>query len=154
MIRSSLAPRRTSARGGLALGRTLGAALLAAMASACQASPARPAATPTPDRIRIFAGYVHLGNGEELAYRAVLAPDPSTPGHHIGTIDIPMQALSGASLEHVVFEPGRRVEFSLALPGKPRWAGVVATDGAIACQFRQGEVRLLCSMSDVGPRAQ
>ncbi|HTV18048.1 MAG TPA: hypothetical protein VMG12_05240 [Polyangiaceae bacterium] len=129
--------------------RVAGRALLVATALvACSATPPRPPAAPRPDRIDVFEGNVHLGDGEELAYRAILAPNPAAPGEHVGTVDIPMQALSGASLERVRFEPGRRIEFSLALPGTPRWVGVVADDGHIACEFRQGDVRLPCSMSD------
>jgi hypothetical protein len=125
------------------------AALLTPMSGACSSRPPRPALVPEPDPIGIFEGSIRHQNGEEIAYRAILAPDPAAPGRHIGTIDIPMQALREASLEGIVFEAGRRVEFSLGRPGTPRWTGVVAADGAMTCEFRQGAVRLLCSMNDV-----
>jgi hypothetical protein len=127
-------------------------ALFVALSGACKPAPPQPPVAPQPDRIVTFEGSVHLGNGEELAYRAILAPDPAVPGRHIGTIDIPMQALSAASLERVVFEAGSRVEFALALPGTPRWAGDVAPDGSITCEFRQSEMRLPCSMKEVSAR--
>lgn len=125
------------------------AALLVALSGACHPAPPRPPVAPHPDRIVTFEGSIHLGNGEELAYRAILAPDPAAPGRHIGTIDIPMQALSAASLEGVVFHAGSRVAFALAMPGTPRWAGDVAANGSIACEFRQSDIRLPCSMKEV-----
>ena len=128
----------------------LSASLLSASTlGACKPERARQPEAPEPDRISIFEGSVHLANGKELQYRAILAPDPAAPGQHIGTIDIPMQGLWGASIERIVFEKRRRIELTLALPGAPRWAGVFAADGTIACEFRQGDVRLLCSMNDV-----
>jgi hypothetical protein len=124
------------------------AALLTALSGACQAAPPRPALAPEPDRIVTFEGNVHLGNGQELAYRAILAPDPASPGQHVGTIDIPMQALAAATLERIVFRAGRRVEFALALPGRPRWTGEIGADGVIRCEFRQGDTLLPCSMAE------
>jgi hypothetical protein len=124
-------------------------ALLVALSAACHPAPPRPPVVPHPDRIVTFEGSIHLANGEALAYRAILAPDPAAPGRHIGTIDIPMQALSAASLESVVFQAGSRVEFALAMPGTPRWAGDVAANGSIACEFRQSDIRLPCSMKEV-----
>jgi hypothetical protein len=124
-------------------------ALLVALSGACHPAPPRPPVAPQPDRIVMLEGSIHLVNGEALAHRAILAPDPAAPGRHIGTIDIPMQALSAASLEGVVFQAGSRVEFALALPGTPRWAGDVAANGSIACEFRQSDIRLPCSMKEV-----
>jgi hypothetical protein len=148
MNHPSCSSQRHGARASFPLRPALGAALIAALSGACQPAPPRPAVAPQPDRIVTFEGSIHLGNGQALAYRAILAPDPSAPGEHVGTIDIPMQALSAASLERVVFRPGQRVEFALALPGTPRWTGEVAADGAIRCEFRQGDTRLPCSMAE------
>lgn len=125
------------------------AALLATLLVACKPAPPRPPEAPQPDRVVTLEGSIHLGNGQELAYRAILVRDPAAPTRHIGTIDIPMQALSAASLEGVVFQPRSRIEFALALPGTPRWAGEVAADGSIACEFRQSDIRLPCSMQEV-----
>jgi len=129
-------------------------ALFVALSGACKPAPPRPPQAPQPDRIVTFEGSVRLSNGEGLAYRAILAPDPAAPGRHIGTIDIPMQALSAASLERVVFQAGTRIEFALALPGTPRWVGEVAADGSITCMFRQSDIRLPCSMKEVNVRQE
>lgn len=148
MNHPSSSPRRRSARPSLSARPALCVALIAALSGACQPEPPRPALAPEPDRIVAFEGNIHLGNGQELAYRAILAPDPAAPGQHVGTIDIPMQALSAASLERIVYRAGRRVEFGLALPGTPRWTGEVGADGVIRCEFRQGDTRLPCTMAE------
>jgi hypothetical protein len=116
---------------------------------ACKPEPARPPVALESGRIAIVEGSIRLVNGKDLAYRAVLAPDPAAPGQYLGTIDIPMQALSGASLEWAWFEPGESIEFTLALPGTPRWTGRYAADGSIACEFRQAALWLPCAMRDV-----
>jgi hypothetical protein len=127
-------------------------ALWAAMSLACRPGPVH--APPTaPDRIVTVEGSIHLHDGKDLAYRATLAPDPSAPGQHIGTIDIPMQTLSGASLDWAWFEAGESIEFTLALPGTPRWTGRYAADGSIICEFRQAALWLPCTMRDVSAHA-
>jgi hypothetical protein len=116
---------------------------------ACRPEPARAPMASVPDRIAIVEGSIRLDNGKDLAYRAVLAPDPAAPGQYLGTIDIPMQALAGASLDWAWFEPGERIEFTLALPGTPRWTGRYDADGSIVCEFRQAALWLPCAMRDV-----
>jgi hypothetical protein len=135
--------RLTLARGALSV------LLPAAMAAACKPEPAHAPVTLEPDRIVIIEGSIHLDNGEDVAYRAILAPDPASPGLHLGTIDIPMQALSGASLDWAWFEAGDRIEFTLAQPGTPRWTGRYEAGGSIACEFRQAALWLPCTMRDV-----
>jgi hypothetical protein len=105
--------------------------------------------TSVPDRIVIVEGSIRLDNGDDLAYRATIAPDPAAPGQYLGAIDVPMQALSGASLAWAWFEAGERIEFTLALPGTPRWSGQYAADGSISCEFRQAARWLPCTMRDV-----
>jgi hypothetical protein len=139
--------RAALARGALTL------VLPAAMAGACKPEPPRPPVTIVPDPIVMVEGSVRLDNGEELAYRATIAPDPAAPGQHLGTIDIPMQALSGASLDWAWFEAGESIEFTLALPGTPRWTARYAADGSLACQFRQASLWLPCTMRDVSAQA-
>jgi len=126
--------------------------VLPAMGAACKTEPARAPVAVEADPIVIVEGNIRLDNGKKLAYRAMLAPDPSAPGQHLGSIDIPMQALSGASLDWVWFESGERIEFTLALPGTPRWTGRYEADGSIACEFRQAALWLPCTMRDVSPR--
>jgi hypothetical protein len=116
---------------------------------ACKPEPARAPLALVRDRIAIVEGSIRLDDGRDFAYRAVLAPDPAAPGQYLGTIDIPMQALSGASLDWAWFEPGESIEFTLALPGTPRWTGRYAADGSIACEFRQAALWLPCAMRDV-----
>lgn len=140
--------RRRARRAALVRG-ALSVVLPAAMSGACKPEPARARATLEPDRIVIVEGSIRLDNGEELAYRATLAPDPAARGQHLGSIDIPMQALWGASLDRAWFQAGERIEFTLALPGTPRWTGHYAADGRIACEFRQAALWLPCTMSDV-----
>jgi hypothetical protein len=131
--------------------------LPAAMSAACKPEPARAPAPLEPDRIVMVEGSIRLDNGQELAYRATLAPDPAARGQHLGTIDIPKQALSAASLDWAWFEAGEKIEFTLALPGTPRWTGRYEADGSIACEFRQAALWLPCTMRDVSahhaPRA-
>jgi hypothetical protein len=141
------ARRAVLVRGALSL------ALAAAMVGACKPEPARAPATVEPDTIVVVEGSIQLDNGDELAYRATLAPDPTSAGQYLGSIDIPMQALSGASLAWAWFETGERIEFTLALPGTPRWTGHYAADGSIACEFRQGSLWLPCTMRDVSAHA-
>jgi hypothetical protein len=133
--------------------RALTLVLPAAMGGACKPEPPRPPLTIVPDPILMVEGSVRLDNGEELAYRATIAPDPAAPGQHLGTIDIPMQALSGASLDWAWFEAGESIEFTLALPGTPRWTARYAADGSLACQFRQANLWLPCTMRDVSVQA-
>lgn len=144
VLSSHSRPRRAAlARSALSL------VLPAAVWVACKAEPVRAPVTWVPDRIVIVEGSIRLDNGEELAYRAMLAPDPAAPGEHLGTIDIPMQALSGASLDWAWFEAGEQIEFTLAVPGTPRWTGRYQADGSIACEFRQATLWLPCTMRDV-----
>jgi hypothetical protein len=119
------------------------------LVGACKPEPARAPAPLEPDRIVIVEGSIQLDNGDALAYRATLAPDPAFRGQYLGSIDIPMQALSGASLAWAWFEAGKRIEFTLALPGTPRWTGSYAADGSMACEFRQAALWLPCTMRDV-----
>jgi hypothetical protein len=139
---------------GAALARgALSLVLPAAMSGACKPEPARAPATFEPDRIVVVEGNIQLDNGEKLAYRATLAPDPVAPGQHLGTIDIPMQALSGASLGWAWLEAGESIEFTLALAGTPRWTGRYRADGSMTCEFRQASLWLPCSMRDVSAHA-
>ncbi|HEU4579488.1 MAG TPA: alpha/beta fold hydrolase [Polyangiaceae bacterium] len=96
-----------------------------------------------------FDGEVQLPNGAALRYSAILVADPVLEGSYLGTIDIPMQALTGASLDSVRFLPKEHVDFELALPGEPRWVGHYQADGSLSCQYFQGDVTLPCSMREV-----
>lgn len=119
---------------------------------ACAPEPARVPARPVPDPIVVLEGRVSTSNGADFDYRAIVARDPQHPGAYLGTLDIPKQALSGASLRRVQFHPGQSVAFELDLPGTPRWVGLVQADGSIACQFTQDAAKLECSMRDVSAR--
>ena len=55
----------------------------------------------------------------------------------------------GASLDWAWFEAGESIEFTLALPGTPRWTGRYEADGSIYCEFRQAALWLPCTMRDV-----
>ena len=125
---------------------------LLSMLAACKPEPARTPPPIAPDRIVMLEGTINLHDGGELAYRAIIAPKPATRGEYVGTIDIPKQALAGASLERVVYQAGRKVEFELAGPGTPRWTGDVQADGTVTCAFTQGDIRLACTMRDVSLR--
>jgi dienelactone hydrolase len=92
---------------------------------------------------------VQLPNGAVLRYSTILVADPVLQGAYLGAIDIPMQALSGASLDKVRFLPSEHVDFELALPGEPRWVGHYQADGSLSCQFFQGDATLPCSMREV-----
>jgi alpha/beta superfamily hydrolase len=94
-------------------------------------------------------GEVQLPNGAALHYSAILVADPLLDGAYLGAIDIPMQALSGASLDKVRFLPKEHVDFELALPGEPRWVGHYNADGSLSCQFFQGQNTLPCSMREL-----
>jgi alpha/beta superfamily hydrolase len=131
--------------------RFVAGALLAL--SACRTEPAQsPTATPAPTRLTRFEGDVQLPNGAPLHYAAILAPDPLLEGAYFGTIDIPKQALSGASLDRVRFLPGEHVDFELAAPGEPHWIAHYNADGTLGCQFIQGDNTLPCSMQEVTER--
>lgn len=126
-------------------------AALAPMLTACKAEPPRAPAPIEPDRIVALEGSIHLASGGEVPYRAVIAPKPRARGEYLGSVDIPKQALSGAGLERIVYEAGRRIEFDLPFPGTPRWVGVIHQDGSITCTFSQSDIDLPCSMRDVSP---
>jgi len=129
--------------------RQLAAGALLALC-ACRTEPAQsPEPTLTPAPLTRFEGEVRLPNGAPLQYAALLVPDPVLQGGYLGTIDIPKQALSGASLEHVRFVPGEHVDFELAGPGEPRWIAHYNADGSLGCQFLQGDSSLPCSMQEV-----
>ena len=116
------------------------------------ACPPEPAQSPPPQQtatLTRFEGEVQLPNGAPLRYAAILVADPLLEGSYLGTMDIPMQALSGASLDRVSFLPGEHVDFELALPGEPRWVGHYHADGSLSCQFYQGNDTLPCSMREV-----
>ncbi|MEO8181476.1 MAG: alpha/beta fold hydrolase [Deltaproteobacteria bacterium] len=124
------------------------AALLALLA--CRTEPAlSPTPAPAPTRLTRLEGDVQLPNGAPLHYAAILAPDPLLEGAYLGTIDIPKQALSGASLERVHFVPGEHVDFELRGPGEPRWIAHYNADGSLGCQFIQGDSTLPCTMQEV-----
>jgi dienelactone hydrolase len=113
-------------------------------------TPARSLPTPLePSHLTRFEGDVQLPNGSALRYAAILVPDPLLEGGYLGTIDIPKQALAGASLEHVRFLPGEHVDFELAAPGEPRWIAHYDADGSLGCQFIQADRTLPCSMQEV-----
>jgi alpha/beta superfamily hydrolase len=120
------------------------------------ACPPEPAQGPAPPAqaaaVTEFEGDVQLPNGAALHYSTILVADPVLEGEYLGTIDIPMQALSGASLDRVRFLPKEHVDFELALPGEPRWVGHYHSDGSLSCQFFQGADTLPCSMREVNAR--
>jgi alpha/beta superfamily hydrolase len=129
--------------------RQLAAGALLAL-GACRTEPAQsPEPTLTPAPLTRLEGHVQLPNGAPLEYAAILVPDPVLEGGYLGTIDIPKQALSGASLERVRFTPGEHVDFQLAGPGQPRWIAHYNADGSLGCQFLQGDDTLPCSMQEV-----
>lgn len=130
--------------------RPAACALLGGLVLAC--SPSAPAHDPTelqPAPIFRFEGEVQLRNGAALEYQAILVPDPITPGNFLGTIDIPKQAMSGATLQGVALVPREHVEFALNAAGHPRWVGAYGPDGTVACEFSQAGGRLPCSMREV-----
>ena len=127
-------------------------AVYASALGGCKPEPARPPAPIEPDRIVIFEGAIRLARGGELPYRAIVAPKPASAGAYVGTIDIPKQALSGAGLERIVYQVGRRIEFELPFPGTPRWTGDVHADGSVTCVFTQGDITLACTMRDTSSR--
>lgn len=127
---------------------------LAASLALC-ACPPEPVQSPPPQppaALTRFEGEVQLPNGAELRYSTILVPDPVLESSYLGTIDIPMQALAGASLDKVRFLPHEHVDFELAAPGEPRWVGHYQADGSLSCQFFQGDATLPCSMREVTTR--
>ncbi len=125
------------------------AAALGLLAACAPSGSAQGPADVRPAPIYRFEGDVQLRNGAAFHYLAILVRDPGAPGGYLGTIDIPKQALAGAALEAVAFEPGAGVEFALNAAGHPRWSGAYDTDGTLVCEFRQSDVRLPCSMREV-----
>jgi len=124
--------------------------LMASLAlCACPPEPVQSPPPPQAAELTRFDGEVQLPNGSALRYSAILVADPALPGAYLGTIDIPMQTLTGASLDQVRFLPKKHVDFNLALPGEPRWVGHYEADGALSCQFFQGNETLPCSMREV-----
>jgi dienelactone hydrolase len=115
----------------------------------CHPKPAETPAAIEPTPFAIFEGEVKLPTGASLRYSAILAPDPASAGSYLGTIDVPAQALSGATLQEVRFSPGERVEFALPIAGNPHWIGNYDSDGTMDCHFSQGEIERPCSMQHV-----
>jgi uncharacterized protein len=75
-----------------------------------------------------WEGAISLPN-RELEIRVDLVGDGSTPWK--GTIDIPLQGLRGFALGEVKVD-GATVAFMLpAIPGEPRFAGKLASDGKV-----------------------
>lgn len=145
-----LSPRRVEGRLRRST-RCVASALLAL--SACRTEPAHsPSPAPAPTLLTRFEGDVQLPNGAPLYYAAILAPDPLLEGAYLGTIDIPKQALSGASLDRVRFLPGEHVDFELDAPGEPHWIAHYNADGKLGCRFIQGDNTLPCSMREVTER--
>jgi uncharacterized protein len=135
--------------GGHPLKRFANAAAVGLLAACAPSSPAQAPTDVLPTPIYRFEGDVQLRNGAALHYSAILVPDPATPNGYLGTIDIPKQAMSGASLQAVLLEPGESVEFGLNTAGHPRWLGAYDTDGTLACEFSQSDERLPCSMREL-----
>lgn len=129
--------------------RSYAVATALTLAAACRAEPVEAPPQPQPDQLTRFEGAVQLPDGAALHYQAILVADPALLGRYLGTIDIPQQALSGASLERVLFRPGEHVAFELEAPGEPTWMGHYNADGSIACQFFQADATLPCSMREV-----
>jgi len=134
-------------------GRRRSRQLVAFALLACCACRTEPAQSPTPalvpTHLTRFEGEVQLPNGASLQYAAILVPDPVLEGGYLGTIDIPKQALSGASLERVRFVPGEHVDLELGGPGELRWVAHYNADGSLGCQVIQGDATLPCSMREV-----
>jgi hypothetical protein len=76
----------------------------------------------------------------------ILVPDPRDSRVTLGVIDIPSQALTGASLSSVRFARGERIEFELEASGRPHWLGVVEASGEIRCTYSQSALELPCTM--------
>lgn len=133
---------------------------LVLLALACGPSPQSqsPQATQTPaletppprvipvpaESVRLF-GSVELPNGQALEYLAVLEPADGNEGYS-GKIDLPSQHVQGAKLQQVTHTPGKRIGFSLAVPGTATWVGEFDEKGTVSCSFTQGAARLPCSM--------
>jgi len=130
-----------SAFSGHLSGRGSRAASLAVLAlcTACHSEPAQSAADLAPTPFWRFEGEVKLPNGAAWSYSTVFTTNPVDPGQYLGTIDIPQQALSAASLQQIRFQARERIEFGLALPGNPHWIGNYNADGTHACAISQGD---------------
>jgi uncharacterized protein len=127
--------------------------LLAALSGACANPAPQTPAQLEPTRFIRLEGDVRLPNGSALAYAAILTPDPAATGAYLGTIDIPRQALAGASLSQIRFQPREYVAFELAASGAPHWVGHYNADGSLECRFSQAEQSLPCTMREVTERA-
>jgi len=108
-------------------------------------NPARSADLTT---LRL-AGTVELPGDNPLSFIAVLEPSDDDDSTYRGTIDIPAQHVRGARLDDVIYEPGTRVSFSLAVPGTAKWSGEFSDEGALMCSFSQGNAHLPCSMKSI-----
>lgn len=99
-----------------------------------------------PSPIDRFQGHILQTNGVRIAYAVILVPDPRDTRLTLGVIDIPSQALTGASLSAISFVRGERVEFELDASGRPHWLGVFAPSGSIRCTYSQSAIELPCTM--------
>jgi hypothetical protein len=112
----------------------------------CQPAPAKRPVTIVPSPIDRFQGHILQPNGARIAYSVILVPDPRDTHVTLGIIDIPSQALTGASLNSVRFVRGERIEFELAASGRPHWLGAVEPSGTIRCTYSQSGLELPCTM--------
>lgn len=109
--------------------------LLGALVVAAVFALAHPTAAQAADPAGSWSGAIELP-GTELGIAVVLAP---TEDGWSGTIDIPVQGLSGFALSGVAVGGGR-VRFAMAgIPGEPRFDGALAPSGdTIRGTFTQG----------------
>lgn len=109
----------------------------------------QPEAAITPSPIDRFQGDILQTNGARIAYSVILVPDPRDNRSTLGIIDIPSQALTGASLSAVRFVRGQRIEFELEASGRPHWLGIVEPGGRIRCRYSQSAIELSCTMESL-----
>jgi hypothetical protein len=120
--------------------------------AACQpAAPPAVAEAVEPDEIWKFGGELQVADNR-MDFFVIVTRDPRKPSGYVGTIDIPKQALHGAGLVNVDYQPGQRLAFELPLPGNPHWVGVFGSGESIACEFSQAGSTHPCSMSSVRPQ--
>src|SRR5688572_25746130 len=131
---------------GRAHGRWLWRSLALLALAGCQPAPAKQPEAIVPSPLDRFHGDILQPNGARTAYSVILVPDPRDTRVTLGIIDIPSQALAGATHGTVRFARGQRIEFELEASGRPHWRGVVDSSGTIRCTYSQSGLELPCTM--------